>query len=48
MVEAEPENIIKITSEAEYDKAIAEHKYVLADFNAVWCPPCKRMKPLLH
>ena len=47
MVEAKPDNVIVITKEEEFDQAIKETKVVIADFNAVWCPPCKKLKPIL-
>ncbi|MFM7838918.1 MAG: thioredoxin domain-containing protein [Chitinophagaceae bacterium] len=30
-----------------YQQQIKSHPVVLVDFGAVWCPPCKKMEPIL-
>ena len=44
----ESENIIEITSKAQFDEAVKSEKLTIVDFWAVWCGPCRVLKPLLH
>ena len=41
-------NIIEITSKAQFDEAVRSEKLTIVDFWAVWCGPCRVLKPLLH
>ncbi len=43
----EVSNIAQMTEDA-YDKAIHSSPIVLVDFGAEWCPPCRKMKPVLE
>lgn len=31
----------------DFDKVIAENKMVLVDIGATWCPPCRKMQPIV-
>jgi thioredoxin len=39
-------NVKQITME-EYQSQIANNGLVLVDFSATWCPPCKKMEPVV-
>ena len=44
----EAANIIEITSKSQFDEAVKSEKLTIVDFWAVWCGPCRVLKPLLH
>ena len=38
----------EIQSKTEFNELVQNEKYLLVDFSAEWCGPCKRLKPQLE
>lgn len=32
---------------ADFNKVVASNEYVLVDVGAIWCPPCRKMQPIM-
>lgn len=39
--------VVELSSEAQFDQLVGQGN-VLVDFFATWCPPCKKLSPVIH
>lgn len=37
-----------ITTQADFDEKLRSHKYLIIDFFATWCPPCRMLGSLIE
>lgn len=46
-VESSESKVVEIAS-SEHSRCIKEHSFVVLDVYATWCPPCKRLAPIIQ
>ena len=39
--------VIKVADANQFTSLFKEHEYILVDFYADWCPPCRMMSPII-
>ena len=47
-VSEKKETMISVKSVEEFDEIVRNNNKVIADFYADWCPPCKKLSPILE